>query len=172
MRTQPFARHLFIALISATLAVPGGAAVYSNGSKSTTFDVTMKIVADCTIGASSLDFGQAQGVLASAVRVNSTVNVTCSNSTPYNIGLSAGTGAGSSGTTRYLSGTGGNSATVQFNLYQTSGGAQWGNTQGADTVSGTGTGQAQNLIVYGEIPAQATPAPDAYKSTITATVFF
>jgi spore coat protein U-like protein len=61
---------------------------------------------------------------------------------------------------------------VQYNLLQTVGGTQWGNTQGTDVMAGTGNGQAQNLTVYGEIPAQNTPAPDTYKSTITATVFF
>jgi len=172
MSTSPIARHLVAAFIGAALASPGWAAVYGNGSKTSSFDVTMKIVADCTIAANPLDFGQTQGVLSAAVRVNTTLNVTCSNSTPYNIGLSAGTGAGSSATTRYLSGTGANTATVQYNLYQSNGGAQWGNTQGSDTVSGTGNGQAQNLTVYGEIPAQTTPAPDTYKSTVTATVFF
>ncbi|WP_229426261.1 Csu type fimbrial protein [Pseudoduganella violacea] len=148
------------------------AAVYTNGSKTATFDVTMKIIADCTIAASNLDFGQSQGVLNATVAVNTTINVTCTNTTPYNLGLSAGTGTGSTGTTRYMSGTGGNTGTVRFNLYQTAGATLWGDTQGTDTRSGTGTGALQAITVYGEVPAQATPAPDTYKSTITATVYF
>ena len=106
------------------------------------------------------------------ITVNSNLSVTCTNSTPYNVGLSAGTGTGSAGTTRYMSGTGANTGTVQYNLLQTTGGPQWGNTQGTDTVGGTGTGSAQTLVVHGAIPAQATPAPDSYKSTVTATVYF
>jgi len=172
MRTKLIARHIFAAFAIAALALPSGAAVYSNGSKTATFDVTLKIVADCAIAANALDFGQAQGVISSGVRVSSNINVTCSNSTPYNVGLSAGTGTGSSGTTRYMSGTAGNTGTVQFNLLQSNGGPQWGNTQGTDTMAGTGNGTSQVLTVYGEIPVQATPAPDSYKSTITATVFF
>lgn len=171
MRIKLIARRLFASFAIAALALPSGAAVYSNGSKTATFDVTLKIVADCAIAANALDFGQA-GILSTAVKVSSSINVTCSNSTPYNVGLSAGTGNGSSGTTRYMSGTGSNASTVQYNLYQTSTGTQWGNTQGTDTVAGTGNGQAQVLTVHGEIPAQATPTPDSYKSTITATVFF
>ncbi|SHN41828.1 Spore coat protein U (SCPU) domain-containing protein [Duganella sacchari] len=150
----------------------GGAAVYSNGNKTTTFDVTLKIIADCTIAANTLDFGQSQGVLATAVNVNSTLNVTCTNTTPYNIGLNAGTGTGSSVAARQMSGTGANTSTVAFNLNLTAGGGNWGNTQGTDTLSGTGTGALQNLTVYGVIPAQSTPQPDTYKSTITATVYF
>ncbi|MCA1862124.1 spore coat protein U domain-containing protein [Janthinobacterium sp. HSC-3S05] len=160
--------------IAATAFLPRGAdaAVYLNGSASTTFDVTLKIIANCTIAAANLDFGQSQGVLATAVNVNTTVNVTCTNTTLYNVGLTAGSGTGSSGTTRYLSGTGGNLGTVQFNLYQTAGSTLWGDTQGTNTVGGTGNGSSQPITVYGNIPPQATPAPDTYKSTITATVYF
>ena len=160
--------------VAATALLPRGAdaAVYLNGSATTTFDVTLKIIANCTIAAANLDFGQSQGVLATAVNVNTTVNVTCTNTTLYNVGLNAGTGTGSVGTTRYLSGTGANTATVQFNLFQAAGATVWGNTQGTDTLGGTGNGTAQPITVYGNVPPQATPMPDTYKSTITATVYF
>lgn len=163
-----------LAIFLAGLAFPAAtsAATYSNGSNTSTFDVTMTIVANCKVAASALDFGQAQGVLSTTVSVNSSINVTCSNTTPYNVGLSAGSGAGSSGTTRYLSGTGGNSSTVRFNLYQAAGTTLWGDTQGTNTHGGVGNGSAQALTVYGEVPAQNTPQPDTYKSTITATVYF
>lgn len=168
-------RPLLIAAAVASLAVlPGltSAAVYSNGTNTSNFDVTLKIVANCVIAANPLDFGQTQGVLSATVSVNTTINVTCSNTTLYNVGLSAGTGTGSSTSSRFMSGTGGNTGTVAFNLFQAAGATNWGNTQGTDTKSGTGTGVAQALTVYGQIPAQATPAPDTYKSTITATVYF
>jgi spore coat protein U-like protein len=159
-------------LVGVAVAPLADAAVYSNGSKTVNFDVTMKIIADCIISANNLDFGQSQGVLATAVNVNTTLSVTCTNTTPYNIGLNAGTGTGSTVAARLMSGTGANTSTVAFNLYQTAGATNWGNTQGTDTKSGTGTGSAQTLTVYGNVPAQATPQPDSYKSTITATVYF
>ena len=175
MRAQLIQRQLFAALAIATMVVPvvnADAAVYSNGTKTATFDVTLKIIADCTIAANPLDFGQSQGVLATAVNVNSSINVTCTNTTPYNVGLSAGTGTGSTVAARVLSGTGANTATVAYTLLQPTGSSVWGTTQGTDTVSGTGTGASQVLTVRGTIPAQATPVPDTYKSTITATVYF
>ncbi|TWI67302.1 spore coat protein U-like protein [Pseudoduganella lurida] len=167
-------RALIAATIAATTlaAFPGQAAVYSNGNKPATFDVTMGIIADCTISAAAMNFGAARGVLATAVNATSNITVTCTNTTPFNLGLDQGTGTGSSGTDRYLTGTGASPASVKFNLLQASGGAQWGNTQGTDTLGGTGTGVQQTLTVYGEIPAQASPRPDTYKSTITATVYF
>ena len=167
-------RLALLTLVSASFIAAGiaSAAVYSNGSKTVNFDVTLTIIADCTIAANALNFGSSQGVLATSVSANTTVNVTCTNTTPYNIGLNAGTGVGSTTAARLMSGTGGNTSTVAYNLQQTSGGANWGNTQGTDTMSGVGTGASQSLTVYGVVPAQATPQPDSYKSTITATVYF
>lgn len=161
-----------LSLLAASATIPVGAAVYSTGTGTNPFDVTLKIIANCIISAAPLDFGQTQGLLTTPINVNTTVNVTCTNTTPYNVGLSAGTGTSSTTTTRYMSGTGSNTGTVLFNLFQTVGTTNWGNTQGTDTVSGTGSGTAQVITVYGNVPVQNTPAPDSYKSTITATVFF
>jgi spore coat protein U-like protein len=172
MSSSKFTRFAVSTVVAAILPALSSAAVYSNGSKTANFDVTMTIVADCTIAANGIDFGQSQGVLATAVSATSNISVTCTNTTPYNVGLNAGTGAGSNGTTRYMSGSGANPGGILFNLYQSAGATPWGNSQGSDTMAGTGTGAVQTLTVYGEIPAQATPAPDAYKSTITATVYF
>jgi spore coat protein U-like protein len=165
-------RRLLVAVATIAVGAQAGAAVYSNGTATATFDVTMGLVADCTISAAAMNFGARVGVLTAAVNATSDIKVTCTNTTPFNLGLNAGTGTGSSGTTRYLSGTGANTATVRFNLLQSSGGAAWGNTQGTDTLGGTGTGTEQTLTVHGQIPPQASPAPDTYKSTITATVYF
>lgn len=170
---SPFAAAaVALSFVAAALPVTGTAANYQNGSNNTTFEVTLKIVANCVISALPLDFGQTQGVLASNVSVNTNLSVTCSTTTPYNVGLNAGTGAGSIGTTRYLAGTGGNAATVQYNLFQDAVATVWGNTQGTDTYSGIGTGVVQTITVYGQVPPQNTPAPDTYKSTITAIVYF
>ena len=162
-----------IALSAAIIAIaPGMAGTAFAKTQTASFDVSMKIVADCTISATGIDFGQTQGVLTSAVGGSSAITVACTNTTPYSVGLNAGTGTGSSGTDRFLSGSGTNAGTVRFNLYKAPGASPWGNTQGSNTLDGTGTGTAQSLTVYGEIPAQATPSPDNYKSTITATVYF
>jgi spore coat protein U-like protein len=165
-------RRLLVATAVIALGAQANAAVYSNGTATAAFDVTMGLVADCTISAAAMNFGARVGVLSAAVNATSDIKVTCTNTTPYNLGLNAGTGTGSAGTTRYLSGTGANTATVRFDLLQSSGGAAWGNTQGTDTLGGTGNGNEQTLTVHGQIPPQASPAPDTYKSTITATVYF
>lgn len=101
---------LAASLVTATVIgfVPNiaDAAVYSNGSKSSTFDVTLTIVADCTISANALNFGASQGLITTNITASSTLAVTCTNTTPYNVGLNAGTGVGSTTAVRTMSGTG------------------------------------------------------------------
>jgi spore coat protein U-like protein len=150
------------------------AAVYSNGTATATFIVSVTLQANCTISANPLSFGT-NGVLSSAINQQTTVSVTCTNTTPYNVGLDAGSVTGSTVTNRLLAGTatGNTTTTIGFQLYQDAGRTViWGGTQGTNTVAGTGTGTAQPLTVYGQIPTQATPRPDTYQATVTATVFF
>lgn len=169
MFQRKISKFLFIMAFIPAFA---SADTYLNGFKNATFDVTLKVIADCAISAAPLDFGQTQGLISSVITVNSNLSVTCTNTTLYNIGLNPGTGTGSLGTTRYLSGTGSNTNTVLFNLFQNAGAGVWGNTQGTDTKAGTGTGITQTITVYGQIPVQTSPTPDTYKSTITATIYF
>ena len=139
-------------------------------STTSTFAVQVAITATCTINsASTLNFGT-QGILATNVDQTSTIQVTCTNTTPYNIGLDAGTGTGASVATRKLT-SGAN--TVNYTLYSDSGRTTvWGNTVSTDTQAGTGTGSAQSYTVYGRIPTQTTPAPGSYSDTITVTVTY
>lgn len=169
-------RHIAgISLLSAAvLAGPVEAATYSNGTATATFTVTLTLQPNCTIAANPLNFGT-NGVLATAINQQTTLNVTCTNTTPYNVGLDAGSVTGSSVASRLMAGTstGNTTTTVGFQLYQDAGRTTiWGNTQGTNTVAGTGTGTAQPITVYGQVPAQATPKPDTYQTTVTATVYF
>jgi spore coat protein U-like protein len=134
------------------------------------FSVTMTINASCTIvSTATLNFGS-QGVLVSAVDQTTTLQVQCTNTTPYNIGLDAGTGSGATVTTRKMTS---GSNTVNYSLYSdTNHTVVWGNTVGTNTVSATGNGAAQNYTVYGQVPAQTTPAPGTYTDTITVTVTY
>jgi spore coat protein U-like protein len=136
----------------------------------TTFTVQITIQANCAINsASTLDFGT-QGVLNANIDQTSTIQVSCTNTTPYNVGLSAGTGAGATVATRKMT-SGGN--TIDYSLYRDAARTQvWGTTIGTDTVSATGNGAAQTHTVYGRVPPQGTPAPATYTDTITVTVTY
>ena len=132
------------------------------------FTVQVTIAAACTINsASTLDFGS-QGVLTANVDQTSTLDIQCTNSTPYNIGLDAGTGSGATVAVRKMT-SGVN--TVNYTLYSDFARATvWGNTVGTDTFGAIGNGVSQKYTVYGRVPAQTTPAPGIYTDTVTVTV--
>ena len=91
----------------------------------TTMTVQMTITATCTVNsASTLNFGT-QGVLSANVDQTSTIQATCTNTTPYNIGLNAGTGTGATVAVRKMTSA---ANTVNYTLYSNSGRTTvWGN---------------------------------------------
>jgi spore coat protein U-like protein len=130
--------------------------------------VTATVQPTCTISANPLSFGTYTGAVASAVTV---VSVTCTSTTPYNVGLSAGNGTGATVTTRQMKGV--SPAVLAYGLFtNTTHTTNWGNTVGTDTVAGTGTGAAQGLYVYGQIPAGQNVAPGSYSDVIVATLTY
>src|SRR5437764_1366533 len=83
----------------------------------TTFTVQMTVTATCTVNsATTLNFGT-QGVLSTNVDQTSTLQVTCTNTTPYNIGLDPGTGTGATVATRKMTS---GASTVNYTLYSNS----------------------------------------------------
>lgn len=135
------------------------------------FTVQITIQASCVfVSATTLTF-TAVGVIAANDDASTTLSVQCTNTTPYNIGLSAGLGTGATVASRKMTGTGG--ALVNYTLYSdTNRTTVWGQTIGTDTVSASGSGAAQPYTVYGRVPVQTTPAPGAYTDTITVTVTY
>jgi spore coat protein U-like protein len=132
------------------------------------FNVSVTVVSGCTITATALAFGNYKAALISST---STVSVTCTNTTTYNVGLNAGTSTGATVTTRKMTGPGG--ALLSYSLFQNSGHTtNWGNTVGTDTEAGTGNGALQALTVYGQLPAGQIVAVGNYTDTITATVTY
>lgn len=168
--TRRRARRALQIVVAAFCLLPFASAAQGT-TTTTTFTVQVTITASCVINsASTLNFGGSQGVLGANVDQTSTIQVQCTNTTPYNIGLNAGTATGATVTTRKMT-SGAN--TVSYSLYSDSGRTtNWGNTVGTDTVSATGSGAAQSFTVYGRIPPQSTPAPATYTDTITVTVTY
>jgi spore coat protein U-like protein len=166
MRIKKLAACSAAAAIAATFF---SAPAYA-GTATTTFQVTADVVATCIIGATGLDFTNYDSA-AGNKDVTSTVSVTCSNGSAYNVGLDKGIGTGASVTARKMTGPGG--VLLNYALYRDSGRTQnWGETIGTDTKTGTGSGANQDLTVYGRIPASQYAVIGHYADTITATVTF
>jgi spore coat protein U-like protein len=150
------------AMLAAGLPAAPAAAVI----QTTTMTVSASVQATCLISAAPLAFGTYSGTLA---QVTSTITVTCTNTTPYDVALNPGTASGATVTTRQM--TGPSSDLLNYALYSdASYSKNWGETIGTDTVSGTGNSSAQTLTVYGQIPANQYVTPGDYSDTVTATV--
>ena len=115
-----------------------------------------------------MNFAPYTGVLS---QVNASGAITCTNTTPYNVGLSAGVAPGATVTSRKMTGPGG--ALLTYRLFSDSGYTlNWGNTVGTDTVAGTGNGLGQTFTAHGQIPAGQYFAPGTYADTITVTITY
>lgn len=147
-----------------------GIAVAANST--TTFEVSATVADHCDVSATNLAFGSITPVTNTNNDITSTVTVTCSNGTSYNVGLN--TGLNASGSTRRMSDGGATPNYLTYEMYSNSGRTSiWGNTVGTDTVAGTGNGTDQALTVYGRVPSgQQTVPTGSYTDTVTVTVTF
>lgn len=136
--------------------------------------VTMTVNANCTISATALPFGTTTS-LATVLNQQGSVGVTCTNTTPYTVGLDGGNVIASTIAIRLMAGTstGNTTTTVPYQLYSDAARTSiWGNSVGA-WLAGIGNGGTQTLTVYGQVPVAAiTPKPDLYESTVVATITF
>ena len=159
-------------LIAASALLAAGAALA--GTANNTFQVTATVVSACTVSGSALNFGNAIDPLASATPVDasSTLSVQCTATTPYTVALNAGAnaGGGSNFGARVMK-SGANS--IGYQLYLDAGRSSiWGDGTASSTVSGTGTGSAQNLTIYGRLPSLSNVVPGSYSDTVTVTVSY
>jgi spore coat protein U-like protein len=137
-------------------------------TQSATFLVTATVSATCTGSGTPLTFGAYTGVLSHATAIGT---VTCTNTTPYNIGLDAGISVGATVTSRKMTGPSG--ALLSYQIFSDSAySINWGNTIGTDTVAGVGNGLGQSFTAYGQIPAGQYYAPGAYSDLITVTITY
>lgn len=128
--------------------------------------VTAQVVATCVINANPLAFGNYTGAVNNAA---TTLSVTCTNTTPYTIGLNPGIATGATVSNRSMQN---GAILLGYKITQDSAHAtNWGNTPGTDTpASANGTGSAQTINVYGQIPAGQYVTPGSYSDTVTATL--
>ena len=171
-------------LKSAIGMISGSALATTTSPATTTFTVQIKIIKSCAVSMSApiLQLGAAGGVDAtSAIGTagNDNILVTCSRTTPYNIGLQSTNNASNVGLGT-LKGTGANTDTLTYQLGTAASLTPvWGNngvtsTTAGNGVAGTGNGAQQSYTVYAGVTA-TTPAavtPDTYTDTVTVSVYF
>jgi spore coat protein U-like protein len=162
---RPFAAG--VALAAGFVLVPQAA---SAATATDTIAVTATVQSACTVVASPLAFGTYNPISASNLDATTTLNVTCTQGTAYNVGLNAGGGAGATTTVRKLTSSG---HTLNYALYQDSNRTtNWGNAVGTDTVPGTAGTGATAYTVYGRIAGSQNTTAGAYTDSVTVTVTY
>lgn len=132
-----------------------------------TVAVSMTITPTCLASVAPLAFGTYTTAQNDAA---TSVTVTCTNSTPFTIGVNAGLQP--SGNYQWnMAGPG--SSLLAYRIFRDSGRtAYWGGSQGNDTVGGTGTGSAVAIPLYGRELAAQFAQPGGYADTVTLTVYY
>ncbi len=164
-------------IVSASIAVAlSGSTVVQAATATANMTVQLTVTASCSINAATLDFGNA-GLLAALIDATTTLSVTCTNTTPYSVGLD--NGVNFSSTRRMRQGATANY--IGYAIYTDSGRTNaWTTASSSTTCSaanscflGTGNGSAQSITVYGRVPALGTaPTPGAYTDTVTMTITY
>jgi spore coat protein U-like protein len=145
--------------------------------KTTTFNVSSDVIANCTISATDLSFGNYDPVGANATTpldVNTTVSVLCTKgASGVTVGLDTGTHV--VGGNRFMADAV-SGDTLQYELYSDSAHSSvWGNA-GTGLVGwatfGPISGGAVAKTVYGRVPQAQDKTVGHYTDVITATVNF
>ncbi len=165
-------RKLLCSCLGILLALTGSLRTVSAGTSTGTLTVTASVTGVCVIGNATLAFGTYNPTAATALPATTTVTLTCSLGTPYNIGMSAGAGTGATTTLRLMTA---GASTLGYNLFRDAANTlNWGNTVGTDTLSGTSSTStlANTINIYGQIPAGENAAVGSYTDTVIMTVTY
>lgn len=138
------------------------------------FHVSANVVKACLVTAGPAADVNLGTVSADAINTaaNGRIAVTCSQSTPYVIGLHPSNGSATGSGT--MSATTGSADRVPYQLYQDPGmRLEWGHADGpaGNGVGGTGTGRPQSHTVYVRAPS-ADYRPGRYSDTVTVIVSY
>ncbi|UQY33076.1 spore coat U domain-containing protein [Pseudomonas fulva] len=168
-------------LVSSLLALAMTSTVQAAGTVTGQLGIQLVITDGCTVGNGSaggtfgtIDFGSVAAITTTleAQSVGSggggSFSVTCNTGTDFSVTLDSG--ANAAGTQRNM--TNGTDS-IAYNLFQDPGRTTpWGDgSNGGDTLATTGTGVAQELVVYGQVPPRTqVPSVGTYTDTVQVTV--
>jgi spore coat protein U-like protein len=139
----------------------------TSGLQPVSFSVQALIENECDVTADPLNFGN-HGVLTANVDAAADIHVTCTPGASYTVSLGNGQNGPSQTARKMANGT----SMISYGLYSDpSRSVVLGSDVGA-TLSGTGTGSAETITVYGRVPPQSTPAAGTYQDTVVVNVTY
>ncbi|WP_180039181.1 spore coat U domain-containing protein, partial [Acinetobacter sp. YH16052] len=125
----------------------------------TTFDVKIEVLSTCSINATEIDFGKVNSGSVASDKTG-TLNVTCTNQTPYSVGLS-----GSGKMTNEKDAL----SSIAYELFQDSN-KPWDNND--NKYANNGSGNVQAIPVIAKVVGSTNVRAGNYKDTVTATVTY
>jgi len=134
--------------------------------------VQATVVDACAVASSALAFGVIDPAVGTASRPSVGVNVTCTQGTPFAVGLGDGLNA-SAGQRRMRGALGANY--IAYDLFRDSAGTQrFGDSVTTQRLTGqVGLGALANSIsVYGGITAGQSAPADSYSDTVPITIYY
>lgn len=128
------------------------------------------LVSECTVSASTLDFGVQPSNFSGPINATSKINTHCSNGTAYQIALSDGLHA--NGVTRRMRSANGDY--LNYELYnEPSHSQRWGQSLNTpETVKKIANGIPQSSVVYGEVQPSTDLVASTYEDTVTVTIVY
>jgi len=167
---------LFLALTTfGALVVASDSGALAAGSKTKDFEVKAAVIANCSISAVDINFGDYDPLSTTALTSDGKVSIQCTKGASVTIGLSGG--ANLAAPYNQMKSASKDSV-LQYQLYQDGGFAtQWSDSQPAGSGSlmtiSVADLNAHDYTVYGRVPAgQAASVAADYVDTVTATVNF
>ncbi|SEK61326.1 Spore coat protein U (SCPU) domain-containing protein [Roseateles sp. YR242] len=143
------------------------------GTVNSAIGASVLVTSSCSLSGTTLNFGNALNpVSGGATDATSTLTVQCTATTPYTISLNAGTntGGGTNYTGRVLKS---GSYSLPYQLYVDTGRTSiWGNGTASATYSAQGSGNPQNILIYGRLPSLTGIPPGVYTDTVTVTISY
>ena len=130
---------------------------------------------NCNVSVSGINFGSTRSFISTAIDTTGTINVQCTDGSPYSVGLDNGLHA--SGGQRRMQAC----QYVSYGLYTDSAfSLAWTTATSTTSCSGgtgtcalgTGTGSSQPTTIYAQIPPRDALAPGYYADTVVVTVTF
>ena len=170
--SQIAAQNLQYGSLASAGSCPTGAYKASFG-----FSVYATVITNCNVTTSPLTFPQSS-LLSADISSTGMLNVQCTNSTPYTVGLDYGSYA--SGTQRRMYSSA-QAQYISYGLYTDAAHSHpWAAASSATSCTngsgtcylGTGTGSTQSVTVYGLVPPQTSQPPGTYSDTVTVTVTY
>ncbi len=163
-------RLLMLSVLSLGLAFAGAAQA---GVATGTLNVSMNMLADCTVTTTPVNFGN---VARGTYHANGDVTVNCSSGLPYSIALDSGQNY--VGYAREMINDGG-TMYVPYWLYKDSGyTTEWADIDHAGTypmgtsLADTGTGADQPHPVYGEVSIYGSELNGNYADVVNVSVYY